>query len=284
MKWKGNRRRWLRRMAVLGAGVGLYAWRIEPHWVEWKRRSLAVPNLPPDWEGRSLIQLSDIHAGPFVDDAFLVENFSRVARENPDLVFYTGDFVSRGWTLSDERLISVYQSAPKGRMGTFGVLGNHDYGRNWSDGPLANRLTQVLESVGIQLLRNETVNREGLRIHGVDDLWGLRFDVESTRENIVSDQPHLVLCHNPDVADLPVWGDHPCWIFSGHTHGGQCRVPWLTSMILPVQNTRYRAGEFSVGFGRRLYVNRGLGHLLRLRFAARPEITHFQLKRDIPNG
>src|SRR5207249_9777558 len=93
-------------------------------------------------------------------------------------------------------------------------------------------------------------------------------------------KPSLVLCHNPDTADLPVWRDFRGWILAGHTHGGQCRPPFLPPPLLPVANRRYTAGEFQLDGGRKLYINRGIGHLLPARFNVRPEITIFRLTAD----
>jgi uncharacterized protein len=90
---------------------------------------------------------------------------------------------------------------------------------------------------------------------------------------------NLVLCHNPDVADLPIWKGYQGWILSGHTHGGQCKPPFLPPPILPVRNRRYTAGEIDLNDGRRLYINRGLGYFRRVRFNVRPEITVFALTR-----
>jgi predicted MPP superfamily phosphohydrolase len=93
------------------------------------------------------------------------------------------------------------------------------------------------------------------------------------------DRPTLVLCHNPDAVDLPIWSEYSGWILSGHTHGGQCKPPFLPPPLLPVRNTRYTAGAFALTGGRRLYINPGLGYLRRVRFNVRPEITVFRLTR-----
>ena len=89
-----------------------------------------------------------------------------------------------------------------------------------------------------------------------------------------------MLCHNPDVLDEPISGvicEGGC--SPGHTHGGQCKPPFLPPPLLPVRNRRYTAGTFAVGAGRTLYINRGLGHLIQVRFNARPELTLFTLER-----
>jgi len=87
----------------------------------------------------------------------------------------------------------------------------------------------------------------------------------------------IALSHNPDTVDRAGWGWHRGWILSGHTHGGQVKPPFLPPPLLPVENKRYTAGEFSLSDGRRLYINRGVGHLLRVRFNVRPEVTIFRL-------
>jgi predicted MPP superfamily phosphohydrolase len=92
-------------------------------------------------------------------------------------------------------------------------------------------------------------------------------------------RPSLALVHNPDTADRPVWGNYKGWILCGHTHGGQCKPPFLPPPLLPVSNRLYQAGEYALAGGRRMYINRGLGHLLQARFHVRPEVTIFSLQR-----
>jgi predicted MPP superfamily phosphohydrolase len=91
--------------------------------------------------------------------------------------------------------------------------------------------------------------------------------------------PAIVLSHNPDTVDLPVWDGYEGWILSGHTHGGQCKAPFLPPPLLPVRNRLYTSGEFSLTGNRRLYISRGVGHLIRIRMNVRPEVTLFELQR-----
>jgi len=92
-------------------------------------------------------------------------------------------------------------------------------------------------------------------------------------------QANIVLCHNPDVCDLNVWSDYKGWILAGHTHGGQCKPPFLNPPVLPIKNKKYISGEVDLEDGRTLYVNRALGHLWQVRFNVRPEITMFTLEK-----
>ena len=273
-----SRRRFLGVAATgTAAAAGFYTWRIEPHWLEIVRRPLPVRGLPGRLAGRTLVQISDVHVGPRVADAYVLETFRRVAALSPDIVVLTGDFISHheGWP---EQAGSVYRSFPKGRMATLAVLGNHDYGRAWSHPEVAQALVDLVQPFGIRVLRNEVHDVDGLQIAGLDDLWARRFRPEAPLGALDARRAAIVLSHNPDTVDLPVWEGYQGWILSGHTHGGQCKPPFLPPPLLPVTNRRYTAGEFTLPGERRLYVNRGVGHLLQVRFNVRPEVTLFALQ------
>jgi predicted MPP superfamily phosphohydrolase len=137
----------------------------------------------------------------------------------------------------------------------------------------------VLARHGLHLLRNDRVDIGGLQLIGLEDYWGPSYDPAPVLAGLPPGAPAVVLSHNPDTADEPVWGAFNGWILAGHTHGGQCKPPFLPPPLVPVRNRRYTAGAFAVGGGRSLYINRGLGHLIRVRFNARPEITVFTLTR-----
>jgi predicted MPP superfamily phosphohydrolase len=137
----------------------------------------------------------------------------------------------------------------------------------------------MLKSSDVQLLRNESINANGLNIIGFDDFWGLNFNPEKALNGFDKSSANIVLCHNPDVCDLDVWGDYDSWILSGHTHGGQVKPPFLPPPMLPVKNKRYSAGLFELSNNRTLYINRALGHLWQIRFNVRPEITVFELQK-----
>ena len=138
----------------------------------------------------------------------------------------------------------------------------------------------IAENAGLDIVRNGVRDIDGLQIVGFDDFWGPNFGGAKVLRNIDLSLPTLVLCHNPDVVDLPVWSGYRGWILSGHTHGGQCKPPFLKPPLLPIYNKRYAAGEVLLSDGRRLYVNRALGHTMRVRFNVRPEVTIFRLTCD----
>jgi predicted MPP superfamily phosphohydrolase len=271
-----NRRRLFGGAVASFAGVGLYTWRIEPHWLEIVRRVLPIRNLPPSWAGATVAQLSDLHIGPQVDPRYLHGVFDQVKKLSPKIVVYTGDFISYTTDLR-RNASSIFAQLPLGTEATFGVLGNHDYGNRWQDTALADEVIALTTAAGVRILRNESVDLDGLKILGMDDLWATQIDVAGTLRTIGPEDPALALVHNPDAADWPGWGRMCGWILSGHTHGGQCKPPFLPPPLLPVRNRRYTSGEFSLDGNRRLYISRGVGHLLRVRFNVRPEVTLFEL-------
>jgi predicted MPP superfamily phosphohydrolase len=276
-----SRRRFLQ--GVAGAGglsiaTGLYTWRIEPHWLQIVERPLPVADLPPALEGRTLAQLSDLHIGPRVDDDYLLSVFERVRALAPDIVVYTGDFTSYEEYIIDHTR-RLFAELPLGTRATYAILGNHDYGLGWSRPDIADEITALARDRNVQMLRNEIGENDGLQVVGLDDLWAGRFDIEKAMSGFDPACAAIALTHNPDTVDLAGWEEFTGWILAGHTHGGQCKAPFLPPPLLPVKNRRYTSGEFELSSGRNLYINRGVGHLLRVRINARPEVTLFQLER-----
>ena len=267
---------------VMGTGVltGLYAWRVEPHWLEVVRRPLRIPELPDSLIGRTLAQVSDLHVGR-VDEDYLVSTLERLAGLSPDIIMLTGDYVSWNTARQYDLLSRVVTHLKPAPIATLGILGNHDYGPNWEHLDIAAEVTRRMAAAGVRMLRNEAVDVAGLRVIGLDDFWGPRFGPSALFQDHAPGSPGIALCHNPDACDAHVWGDYDGWILAGHTHGGQVKPPFLPPPILPVQNRRYTAGEFQLSAGRRLYINRGVGHLTRVRFNVRPEITLFTLEKGI---
>ena len=267
-------------MAVgLGSLVGIYTWRIEPHWLEFTYPVLPIAGLPSELEGRTLAQISDLHVGPKVDDDYILKSLRGVQELAPDFVVFTGDWITYRSARQFEQLRRIVAHMPHGRLGTVSVLGNHDYGYDWRMVNVAEEVVSIVRAAGVTVLRNDACTIAGLQFIGLDDLWGPRFDPGELLVRKGQDDSTVVLCHNPDAADRPVWGQYSGWILAGHTHGGQCKPPFLPPPLLPVKNKRYTKGEIELSGNRRLYISRGVGHLLQVRFNVRPEIPIFRLQR-----
>ncbi len=277
-----KRRKFIKKsfLGAVGASIigGMYSWQIEPFWLEFVKVKMNIKNLPNHLKGKTLMQISDVHVGNRFDYQYIIDSFIKAQKHNPDFVVYTGDFVSYDNKEQLKQLKEVFKHVVKGKMGTVGVLGNHDYGEDWSEQHVADDITSILKDAGISILNNEQKNISGLNIIGLDDYWGLNFNPQKIMNQLNHENANLVLCHNPDVCDLNVWNQYKGWILSGHTHGGQVKPPFLNPLILPVKNKKYSAGKIDLQDGRTLYINRALGHLLQVRFNVRPEITIFELE------
>jgi len=264
-------------------GIVGYAWRIEPIWPEWVRRSMPIPNLPADFEGMRLVQISDLHVGAGVPMVYLDKWIDAINDRGADLIVVTGDLVHHP---QPERARAAARLLGRLRAthGVLAVLGNHDWGTTREGGGirrLADRVRAALSAEGIRVLTNESVViRRGtsrLWVVGVDDYWGDRHDPAGATADVPASGPYIALVHNPDSAwellDKP-----PAWVLAGHTHGGQVSIPLVGPPVVPTRHKQLVAGHYRLGTTS-VYVNRGLGWVKRLRFNARPEITEFTLAR-----
>lgn len=283
-KRRPSRRAFLR--ATLGAvgvavvGVPVLRWYVtgvEPHWLAVERVALTLPRLPRAFDGLTLVQLSDLHLGPVpsLDTSLqMVQAAIRTAIElQPGLIAVTGDFVRRtGW---EESLLEALRplSAP---LGVFGVRGNHDWYRG------VEHVTALAAAAGLRMLVNESavVQRDGesLFIAGVDDLYGQHQDLGRALAEVPRGAAVILLAHEPDFADTAALDDRIVLQLSGHSHGGQVRVPLLEATWLPRYGQKYPAGRYQIG-GLQLYTNRGIGVVgPAIRFNCRPEVTLFTLR------
>ena len=265
---------------VAAAGIGLWGFQIEPYWLSVEHHDLAIRNLPLAMIGKRLVHISDLHAGQ-TRLSYLQRAMETVNSLEPDILVITGDFVDM--RNPSQELTEVLTVLEPATMASLGCLGNHDYGLGYSDEKNANRISDQAANYDIQVLRNQRIEIDGLQIFGLDDFWSPRYEANELLATADSIQPAICLCHNPDVCDHAQWGDFRGVILAGHTHGGQCKPPFLPPPILPVSNRSYTSGFFDLDTQRQLFISRGLGHTLPVRLNCRPEITVFKLVTDHGN-
>ena len=282
-----SRRRFLKGSVAGAALLGTYAIGIEPRWVSVEHHSLPITGLGDELVGKTLVQISDTHVGHRVGQSYLRQHFEYIDSLAPDFVLFTGDFLDDATNWHVEQGEKLLRHFPRGNIGTACVLGNHDYGELEFSTPenrqSSARLTNLFADHGLNLLRDEVVDFPGLRVVGLRDYWYGGFDRAAAAEVIseVVDRPGIVLSHNPDTVDLPIWNGYQNWVLCGHTHGGQCRFPLLGAPMTPVDNKNYVSGKYDIPGGHKMFINRGLGHTARVRFMAQPEITVFTLTKGL---
>jgi hypothetical protein len=278
-----SRRRFLTGASAAGLGLVAYAGTHGRHQFEIVQRTFRIANLPDAFQNFRVVQLSDIHLEEFTEPWFLEEIVRQVNILRPDLVLLTGDFVSHGprsletsWHAAGvcAEVLSGLTVAQR-----YAILGNHDVsvGAEHVIGPLQAHRTPVLVNSHVPIERGSG----RLWIAGVDAIEGGIPDLDKSIPSDARD-PVLFLCHEPDFADTVA--QHPRFplidvMLSGHSHGGQVRLPFLGPLILPPMGKKYVTGRYQLGH-MQLYVNRGLGTVgMPFRLNCIPEITHITLVR-----
>lgn len=263
-------------------GLGAYAATYGRHELEVTHRVIPIADLPDAFVGMRLVQLSDIHLEEYTEPSYLERIVHQVNALNPDMVIFTGDLISRG---PGPRSIAV-RAAGLGaeilsgiKAQRVAVLGNHDVGVD------ANLVVHELESHGTPVLVDSYLplerKMERLYICGSDDA-GTRTPDPSLAIPAEPRAPVIYLVHEPDYIDIFV--HHPRFplvdlMLSGHTHGGQVRLPIIGPLVLPPMGKRYVDGHFHFG-KMQLYVNRGIGTVgLPFRLNCPSEITQLTLIR-----
>ena len=275
-------------LAVLGP---VYATQVEPHWIEVTWVDVSLPKWPKALDGFTIVQLSDLHVGPYVSAEDVRRSVQLANGLDADLVVLTGDFVYRAADYSAPCAREL--AALRARHGVYAVLGNHDV---WTD---ADVVARNLAGAGIVVLRNERrpldLGDARLWLLGIEDVGYTGFQGRGFREfqtlwqgattalarlldGVPEAEPRLLLVHNPDFVEMRPAGRIDLAL-CGHTHGGQVRLPFIGAPVVPSCFGQKYAGGLVRGPHTWVYVNRGIGMIaLPVRFNCRPEVTLLRLK------
>lgn len=263
---------------MVGAGaVAVDSMLIEPNRPQIVRQEIALRRWPERLNGFTIALLSDFHYDPYYSVHPLRAAIGMVNALRPDLIALTGDFVTVPLLSSNdaEGAASAEPCAELLRQmqapyGLWAVMGNHDFFTDQA------RVTSALRAVGIQVLSNQSVaiepNGGRFWLSGVADVLGGDAKLDTTLEPVASGEATILLAHEPDYADYVA--RHPIDLqLSGHSHGGQVRLPLLPPLYLPGLAKKYPAGLYKVG-PLTVYTNIGLGTVgVPLRWNCPPEIT-----------
>ncbi|MCI0338660.1 MAG: metallophosphoesterase [Acidobacteria bacterium] len=278
-------RQWTRReviklsaasMATIGLGCLGYGSAVRKN-VEISRVEVRITNLPAEFNGLTIAQMSDIHHGPYTGLDYISHCVEIVNGMNADIVALTGDF-----TFGGRRYLEPCAEVLKGlkaRVGLYAVLGNHDYYVG------AGHVARALKNAGCDMLvdAQDRLEYHGARLWllGVDDLLYGYTDVNRLMRDLPQDEPRIVLSHNPDfIEEFAVKRKQIDLMISGHTHGGQIRLPLIGApQISSDYGQRYAIGLNHKG-PMQVYTSRGIGTiLLPTRFDCPPEIVLFTLRQ-----
>lgn len=278
-----NRRNFLRLAATAGAtALAVDSVLLEPNRPQVVRQDLALARWPEALAGFTIAVLSDFHYDAYFSEHPLHAAVPMVNDLHPDMIVLTGDFVSVPG-ISGDYARAASGAEPCARLlhqvrapyGVWAILGNHD---EETDGDF---VADTLHSSGIRVLRNESaaIEPKGARfwLSGVSDVLARTADLDTALDKIPANEATVLLAHEPDYADYVA--RHPVDLqISGHSHGGQVRLPFLPPLYLPDLARKYVAGLYRIG-RLALYTNRGLGTVgIPVRWNCPPEITLLTLR------
>lgn len=263
--------RWFFGAIGLGIATTGYAYGVERHRLEVVSQPVAIPYLPEQWKGVRIVHFSDLHLGHYLGVEELEKVVDRINEQQPDLICFTGDLVDKSTRLLSTAIpILARLHAP---LGKFAVLGNHD----WRYGE-QGIVRQALLDSGFSVLINEHIKlqKEGdaLFVAGMDNVLHGVPDPRKALDGIAEGDTVILLVHEPDFAEEAA--KHPFALqLSGHSHGGQVRLPLLGHVITPPMGQKFVQGLQHAGDGKLpVYINRGIGTtILPVRLFCRPEIT-----------
>ncbi len=257
---------------IAAVGAYEYSTQVESQSLGVERVQIPLKNLNPSLEGFKIVQMSDIHLHPYTQIGLVQEAVNLANALHPDLIVLTGDYVL-------QKADSIFELGPvlaslNARYGVFTIFGNHDL---WTN---VEVVRIGLEEAGLPILCNAGValstGRQIIYLAGLDDGWSGRPDLKAALANLPANTPTILLAHEPDLADTFSLDGRVSLQLSGHSHGGQVRLPGIGPPFLPFLGSKYDQGLYNVN-DMWLYTNRGIGLVLPFRINCPPEVTEITL-------
>lgn len=255
---------------LAGVSIAAYARYVEPRWIKLERVTIPLPAGADGLDGLKIGFLTDLHIGPFTSPERAARGIELLLSESPDLLLLGGDYHSESPRYLPKAAKLLGRYAGTAPLGTIGVMGNHDYAVS------GEQTYEEFARHGIRLIRNESIeikfNGASLWIAGIDDTLLGEVDALSAFAMVPEDAPVLALWHEPfhaeQVAELGAFA-----LLSGHTHGGQVRIPKVGALAAPKHGKRFVKG-LNAANGMPVYTSRGLGmYRPPVRLNCRPEVT-----------
>ncbi len=279
---KYSRRAWIRTVVYSSLGIAGMGGYVSSKRLEKVRVDVPLAGLPKNLDGLKIGVLSDFHAGGCTSEGDIINAVNVVNAEKPDMIAVLGDYIDGANSHSRknvEKGAYVFDALKKlnAPLGIFAVLGNHDH---WTD---VKSVRKELSGLSFVTLDNKGVDLEnGLAVVGVDDFWEGPANPVRAMEGIHPESIIIMLSHNPDV-NMSLQADKSVrLVLSGHTHGGQIRIPIIHRAMWVPCSPKYRGptGLIRETDFRWTFITKGVGtFLLPVRLACPPDIGILRLRR-----
>lgn len=261
-------------IASLGAGSCFYANQIEPTRLQINQISFKSPKITTNLNNLKIIQFSDTHLGFQYSLQQLEKIITTINDYEPDLICFTGDLIDDPNSFTNINPVINELKRLKAPLGKFAIYGNHDHG-----GYGTKLYKKIMDAANFNILMNssEIIVKDTCSFYllGIDDAILGKPNFDKLLTNVPEQSLKILLSHAPDLADYAAKKKIDFQL-SGHSHGGQIKLPLFGAIVKPPFAEKYIEGKYTVKADHELtlYVNRGLGTTrLPFRFLSRPELT-----------
>lgn len=273
---------------IYGETIGKYNYKVI-------KQRIFFPDLPEEFDGFTITQISDVHSGSFDNPEKINYAIDLVNEQNSDMILFTGDIVNTD-AKEMHPWIDTFKRIKEHKYGKYSVLGNHDYGEyvTWPSEAAKEENFQAIKDlygkIDFKLMLNEhTFIEKGIAkiaLVGVEN-WGHNFkkigDINLASANLTKEDFKILMSHDPSHWDREVKNHNKNFhlTLSGHTHGMQfgIEIPGVIKWS-PIQYIYKQWAGLYENMGRYVYVNRGFGfHAYSGRVGIMPEITVIELKK-----
>lgn len=261
-------------LAIVAVGIAAWARCVAPFRTRVTHAMIQLPRSHKHLDGVTMAFVTDTHVGPNYPATALDTTIRILRRAQPDIVLFGGDYISESPRYLKDVREPVAAMAATGRIGAWGVMGNHDIAN------IRERVLEELRDTGITFLRNEAreidTGRGSFWLVGVDEILLGHADLDQAFSGVPADALIVALWHNADRAErMEPYG--PLLMLSGHSHGGQIRLPGIGPIAAPKLGKRYSSGRYEIGT-MTLFVSNGIGvYRPPVRFNCPPEVVLVRL-------
>ncbi len=282
---KKKNRRWILYAFIALIILGIYS-RLETYWLKVNHVTIQSPDIPPAFDGKKIVFVSDIHHGKYLSIHQVNRVVELINEQHPDMILLGGDYSYNNSSF----IRPVFEALEKAKapIGKFAVMGNHDYFVN----PDLTR--KMIHETGIYSCDNLSywikLHGDSIKVGGVGETQDEEQLLENTVHDVKKKDFCILMCHQPSYVEM-LNNDKVDLTLSGHTHGGQVTFFGLWAPILPTPNgllsfpnseyQHYRYGLVKKG-KMQSYISSGVGvRFPPVRFFCRPEIAVIELKREV---
>ena len=251
----------------------LYSKYIEPYNLTIKEYKIENKYLPNSFDGIKIVHFSDVHLGSTVDIKYLDKIVNLINKQNPDIVVFTGDMLDKRRTLNDSEIESVKKSLSKikSNLGNYAVSGNHDIKQLDTYKKIMDTNFTILDNKEKLIYYKENTP---ISIVGLSDPSETKINYDVLEKE--NDYYRFVLCHEPDeYKKISNYSFNV--MFSGHSHGGQVKLPFIGKIYTPIGAKTYYDDYYKLD-NKEIFISNGIGTTrIDIRFNSAPSINLYRL-------